>query len=58
MHATYQAGTDELTSFTDQDGNTTDYSYDSAGNLTGITYDDGSGTTYDYNPSGRTDGDD
>jgi YD repeat-containing protein len=44
--ATYASGTDLLTSFADQNGKTTNYSYNSAGDLTGITYDDGSGASY------------
>ena len=52
VKATYKPGTSLLASFTDQNGNTTSYSYDSADDLTGITYDDGSSDNYAYSPSG------
>ncbi len=53
VKATYAPGTHELTSFTDQNGDLTLYSYDSKGDLTSITYDNGSGDSYKYNSSGE-----
>ncbi|WP_294533083.1 CARDB domain-containing protein, partial [uncultured Rhodoblastus sp.] len=49
---TYVGGTSKIASFTDQDGNTTNYSYNSAGDLIGIVYDDGSGSSAAYSASG------
>jgi RHS repeat-associated protein len=52
ISATYAPGTNLPTSFTDQNGNTTKYSYSAAGDLTGIICEDGSGATYQYSPNG------
>ena len=52
VSATYAPGTDLLTSFTNQTGDTTNYSYNSAGDLTGITYEDGTNTSYQYSSNG------
>ena len=50
--ASYAAGRPNLTSFTDQRGSQTHYTYDGSGNVTGITYQDGIGNTYAYNTAG------
>jgi RHS repeat-associated protein len=51
--ASYAAGTQDLTDFTDQRGSQTQYTHDAAGNVTGITYQDGLGDTYQYNTEGQ-----
>ena len=43
----------DLTSITDADGNTTQYSYSSAGNLLSITYPDGTQQSFTYDPLGN-----
>jgi YD repeat-containing protein len=49
--ATYAPRTNLLTSFTDQNGNKTTYSYNSAGDLSGVT-ENGDGTSYQYSSNG------
>ena len=43
----------DLTSITDADNNTTQYSYNSAGNLLSITYPDGTQQSFSYDPLGN-----
>ncbi len=43
----------KLTSLTDADGNTTQYSYSAAGNLLSITYPDGTQQSFSYDPLGN-----
>ena len=52
VYASYAPGTHELTSVTDGNYDTIDYSYDAAGHVTGVTYADSSGTTYKYASDG------
>ena len=49
---TYDSSSD-LTSITDADNNTTQYSYSSAGNLLSITYPDGTQQSFSYDPLGN-----
>ncbi|MEM7592101.1 MAG: RHS repeat-associated core domain-containing protein, partial [Cyanobacteria bacterium P01_A01_bin.83] len=49
---TYEETFNQLTSFSDPNGNGIDYSYDAAGNLTAITYEDGSSESFSYNDNG------
>lgn len=48
----YDANTGLLTSYTDQNGNKTSYSYDSAYRITSVNYPDGGSTTYCYTDIG------
>jgi RHS repeat-associated protein len=49
----YQPSPKRLTSSTDPNGNTTDYSYNSSGNLLAITYPNGSQERFSYDPLGN-----
>ena len=49
---TYEDTFNQLTGFSDPNGNGIDYSYDESGNLTTITYEDGSSETFSYNDNG------
>jgi RHS repeat-associated protein len=51
--ATYAGPFDTLTSFTDANGNTTRYGYNSQGDLMSITYANGSGRRFSYDPLGN-----
>ena len=52
VQMTYNSLSD-LTSITDADNNTTQYSYSSAGNLLSITYPDGTQQSFTYDPLGN-----
>ena len=49
----YAAGTFDLTSATDQNGNKTQYMYNSAGQFSGLSQANGTGTQYIYSAAGK-----
>ena len=49
---TYEDTFNQLTGFTDPNGNGIDYNYDESGNLTAIEYEDGSSESFSYDENG------